>query len=1237
MLLVAFIATTGVWAQDCAEVSPFAATTPSSHIPQIHRRAAASIGDLVMSFTGTSAGQQAICTDGSYIYTASWQTTPTGGYTFYQYNLDGTFVEGFDIAGAIGIRDLTYDGTYFYGTSGGSKIFKLDFSNRTLVGTITCSGLTSRHISYDPVRDGFWSGNWSDVALYDRSGNKVQTGPSLTSAYGSAYYADTEGEEHLLLFCQPNSDVKVYDYNITTNTLSSDYVFDLASSSTEIEGMAGGCCIADYNGQPCFFANVQQDPNFIGVYALPNAVSNNGTYDIVTGTIEHGSVKYFVDEEEVDQANVGETVTVEVTPEDGWITSNIIVMPLTNWEVAAARGDTHEIDIWQLDVAKGELPNQWTFLMPEYDVEVSNTVCRDMGYGVAVTVNGEATNGQTTPRFRVVKDDNDKYVPETALTYALLDLLPNPQQPTTLATTDYSFVKLQRLDSDGTTWIDLDNNAELIPGIYCASFTATEGSNYSGICYSGEFELYAQFDITLTAGNDYEIDGTVASITTKEGQDAAVDVTANIDENGTLVDVKPGATVTVTAAEGYVFTAFAAIAGPSNTDIATLSEDGTEATFTMPENNVAISYTICRDLSVSTTLNLFIDDEEMTEATRLRIKKNDQGVYEPVNELGVTLTDEIENVTLTIQQILAAGMTPTFYLLDENEEWQPVTNINQLTMLPANVAPGQTYRMTLTAGGQSIYTGETAPTIAITLFEGFEVEVPAGEYITYYKDKALCVEDAEAKLYTVVAVAEETVTITELGVAPALTPLLVYNGGNETKTILLISTEREADNISVYEGFKGTLEGETLNVLVGCDKYAFNGKQFAWVKDALSIDANKAWLEVVTGTAPTARNLALNIVGNGVASFTITFKDNGRENDSSSEITDMEAIVADGADYLESVTSTKVFNAKAGWGIKLGTSSVNGSITLTLKENVKATKIVTTARKYNDNQHALTVNGEQLDLGTGNEFADYELTYASATEISSIAFEATNKRAYITSVTVYYEPATSGGEGSTTLSDEEFDLTVGSTAHGTIAFYVNEEEVEKAKEGDVVTVEITPIGEYVAAEATGLWYAGIAAARGSQLIDILTDIELTPVEGNDNQWTFVMQRANAEISTTYWDLGDIIEQLRKETELAKDLFLRFGDTKDVDTMKDMYNTINQSIALLRKHDNGEAVSIKDANELLKALKQFNALFNDVYTGIANVNRETMTSNRYYDLNGRKVTNPTKKGVYILNGKRVVIR
>ena len=44
---------------------------------------------------------------------------------------------------------------------------------------------------------------------------------------------------------------------------------------------------------------------------------------------------------------------------------------------------------------------------------------------------------------------------------------------------------------------------------------------------------------------------------------------------------------------------------------------------------------------------------------------------------------------------------------------------------------------------------------------------------------------------------------------------------------------------------------------------------------------------------------------------------------------------------------------------------------------------------------------------------------------------------------------------------------------------------------------------------------------------------------------------------------------------------------------------------------------------------------DLATGISNMNRETVTDNRYYNLSGQRVATPTK-GLYIVNGKKLII-
>ena len=58
---------------------------------------------------------------------------------------------------------------------------------------------------------------------------------------------------------------------------------------------------------------------------------------------------------------------------------------------------------------------------------------------------------------------------------------------------------------------------------------------------------------------------------------------------------------------------------------------------------------------------------------------------------------------------------------------------------------------------------------------------------------------------------------------------------------------------------------------------------------------------------------------------------------------------------------------------------------------------------------------------------------------------------------------------------------------------------------------------------------------------------------------------------------------------------------------------------------------------MKKIQQFVLDFDGgVTTGIENNNREAITNNRYYDLQGRRVNQPTK-GLYIVNGKKVVIK
>ncbi|MDD2204019.1 MAG: choice-of-anchor J domain-containing protein [Bacteroidales bacterium] len=261
-----------------------AAPTITEYKGEVQARAA---WDLVATFTATAGGMQGVATDGEYIYLTSWQSSPTAGHSFEKYDLDLNFVEGFNITGASQIRDLTYDGTYFYGGSG-SNLYCLDLANKTLISTTSTAVSTIRHCSYDTENDGFWVGNWTDLYLINRAGAVVTTGAAPSSAYGSGYDNVTEGGPYLLLFCQPNSNALVYRYNIAANVIESTPIFDFAATPGYDASISGGAFVGEYDGKVCFFGNLQQAPNLIGIYEL--AVLNTGwlSAETTSGTLQPG-------------------------------------------------------------------------------------------------------------------------------------------------------------------------------------------------------------------------------------------------------------------------------------------------------------------------------------------------------------------------------------------------------------------------------------------------------------------------------------------------------------------------------------------------------------------------------------------------------------------------------------------------------------------------------------------------------------------------------------------------------------------------------------------------------------------------------------------------------------------------------------------------------------------------------------------------------------------------------------
>ena len=240
--------------------------------------------DVLKTFDAAEGGQYGVATDGVNIYTCNWGYS-SATYNFYKYDMDGNMIEGFNISGCGTIRDLTYDGQYFYGGANSNVLYCVDLANKTLIGSTSTGVSQIRHCSYDPVNDGFWVGAWSDLKLIDRSGAVQFTATAPSSCGGTGYYTDDDNVPHLLLNCQPSSDAQIYDYNINTNTISSSPVYNASGNVPGATGSAGGAFVGSYDGKTCMFINFQQSPNLVAICELSEGEPTPPTPPVPTGNV----------------------------------------------------------------------------------------------------------------------------------------------------------------------------------------------------------------------------------------------------------------------------------------------------------------------------------------------------------------------------------------------------------------------------------------------------------------------------------------------------------------------------------------------------------------------------------------------------------------------------------------------------------------------------------------------------------------------------------------------------------------------------------------------------------------------------------------------------------------------------------------------------------------------------------------------------------------------------------------
>ena len=241
--------------------------------------------EVLLHFTAEASegGEQAVTTDGSFIYTASFAHN-----ILRKYDRNGNYIEQFTIPGVANIRDFAFDGEYFYATSGGDAIFQIDMAEEELISTIEVEGIyefSSRHLSYDPLaNDGegaLWVGEWDNLYLVDFDG-QILEGPitdNINDIMGSAYDPWSEGGPYLWFFSQtqgssdhPTHLTNIEQWDIESRSFTgeeqhAENIPDYDDGGFTIAGAIFGTSTL-FDGKFALLGSIQQSPNLIFAYEV---------------------------------------------------------------------------------------------------------------------------------------------------------------------------------------------------------------------------------------------------------------------------------------------------------------------------------------------------------------------------------------------------------------------------------------------------------------------------------------------------------------------------------------------------------------------------------------------------------------------------------------------------------------------------------------------------------------------------------------------------------------------------------------------------------------------------------------------------------------------------------------------------------------------------------------------------------------------------------------------------------
>ena len=489
--------------------------------------------------------------------------------------------------------------------------------------------------------------------------------------------------------------------------------------------------------------------------------------------------------------------------------------------------------------------NEWTFQMPEYDVELQVEYYATTPFDLTLA-DGSDAHGTVT--FTVGGETVNKACYDDVVT---VSVTPNEgysaKDVTVRAYTSWeaaseiltgggdnpglvSDINVTKNETDGTWSFTMPEANVWVVMTYAAvvdktalNNAITEAENYYNEIKDSnpDAAVTLQTAINTAKGVQGNADATQEQV---DDAIAALSTAKTTTENTVLTEAKNKLAEDISAAENY----YNSISTLSPETAATLQtaidaakgvKDNTEATQEQIEAAIAAlaSAKTTAEQAGNEALNAVMD--AIGEA---------QTYYNSIKDSYPTIAGDMENEVVTIWDAVIRG---SYNSTAENA----IAEINAAV----NAAKAK-----------------IASIVAIT--------IPAKSYMARIDADKRQIENAVAgvKLYSVKSVTNTEVELTsELSVIAAEMPYFIYNDNDTEVEVSIVVSSEEADNVDYNsEHFKGTLVDKTFTDedMQEADHYVLSGgSSFVWVKDAGTLAAGKCWIELIPTSAAHARTLSI--------------------------------------------------------------------------------------------------------------------------------------------------------------------------------------------------------------------------------------------------------------------------------------------------------------------------------------------------------------------------------------------